>query len=192
MNTVFESKEEFIELYESSVMSLSGKPFEDTSDIDRFDALVKLIASKSRAIQTETEERVKETGQKRVHHFSIEFLIGRLLDNYLLNLGIRDLVKDGLAELGCDLDALEEYEPDPALGNGGLGRLAACFLDSMAHEGIAGYGNGMRYRYGLFKQEIVNGAQHETTDEWLSHGYPGGSPPGQGRPHRLRRPCRAV
>lgn len=182
MNTVFESKEEFIELYESSVMSLSGKPFEDTSDIDRFDALVKLIASKSRAIQTETEERVKETGQKRVYYFSIEFLIGRLLDNYLLNLGIRDLVKDGLAELGCDLDALEEHEPDPALGNGGLGRLAACFLDSMAHEGIAGYGNGMRYRYGLFKQEIVNGAQHETTDEWLSHGYP----------WEVRRPDKAV
>ncbi|WP_144743119.1 glycogen/starch/alpha-glucan phosphorylase [Enorma burkinafasonensis] len=182
MNRIFDNKDEFIELYRSSVTSISGKPFEMTSDLDRFQALAKLIASKSRAIQTETEERVTERGQKRVYYFSIEFLIGRLLDNYLLNLGVRDIVKDGLAEMGADLDALCELEPDPALGNGGLGRLAACFLDSMAHEGIAGYGNGMRYRYGLFKQEIVDGAQHETTDEWLSHGYP----------WEVRRPDKAV
>ena len=182
MNRIFDNKEEFIELYRSSVTSISGKPFEMTSDLDRFHALAKLIASKARAIQTTTEERVTETEQKRVYYFSIEFLIGRLLDNYLLNLGVRDIVKDGLADMGADLDALCELEPDPALGNGGLGRLAACFLDSMAHEGIAGYGNGMRYRYGLFKQEIVDGAQHETTDEWLSHGYP----------WEVRRPDKAV
>ena len=182
MNTIFENKEEFIEAYRSSIMSLSGKSFEHTSDLDRFQALAKLIASKSRAIQTATEKRVTESGQKRVYYFSIEFLIGRLLDNYLLNLGVRDIVAEGLADLGADLDELCEFEPDPALGNGGLGRLAACFLDSMAHEGIAGYGNGMRYRYGLFKQEIVDGAQHETTDEWLSHGYP----------WEVRRPDKAV
>ena len=182
MNKIFESKEEFIEGYEASIMSLSGKPFEKTSDLDRFTALAKLIAGKARAIQTDTEKRVSTEKKKRVYYFSIEFLIGRLLDNYLLNLGVRDIVKEGLADLGADLDELCEFEPDPALGNGGLGRLAACFLDSMAHEGIAGYGNGMRYRYGLFKQEIVNGAQHETTDEWLSHGYP----------WEVRRPDRAV
>ena len=172
MNAIFESKEEFKELYLSSVTSLSGKPFETTSDIDRFQALVKLVASKARAVQTDTEKRVHDAGQKRVYYFSIEFLIGRLLDNYLLNFGVRDLVAEALEELGSNLETLEEYESDPALGNGGLGRLAACFLDSMAHEGIAGYGNGMRYRYGLFKQEIENGAQHETTDDWLVHGYP--------------------
>ena len=182
MKQIFESKEDFIESYKASIMSLSGKPFENTSDLDRFTALAKLIAGKARAIQTETETRVSSEKQKRVYYFSIEFLIGRLLDNYLLNLGVRDVVKEGLADLGADLDELCAYEPDPALGNGGLGRLAACFLDSMAHEGIAGYGNGMRYRYGLFKQEIVNGAQHETTDEWLSHGYP----------WEVRRPDRAV
>ncbi len=172
MNRIFESKEEFKELYLSSVTSLSGKPFEMTSDFDRFQALVKLVASKARSVQTETEKRVHDTGQKRVYYFSIEFLIGRLLDNYLINFGVRDLVAEALKEMGSNLETLEEYEPDPALGNGGLGRLAACFLDSMAHEGIAGYGNGMRYRYGLFKQEIVDGAQHETTDDWLVHGYP--------------------
>ena len=182
MNKIFDSKEEFIEGYKASIMSLSGKPFEKTSDLDRFTALAKLIAGRARAIQTDTEKRVSTEKKKRVYYFSIEFLIGRLLDNYLLNLGVRDIVKEGLADLGADLDELCEFEPDPALGNGGLGRLAACFLDSMAHEGIAGYGNGMRYRYGLFKQEIVNGAQHETTDEWLSHGYP----------WEVRRPDRAV
>ena len=182
MNKIFESKEEFLEGYRSSIMSLSGKPFEMTSDLDRFQALAKLVAGKARAIQTATERRVHREGKKRVYYFSIEFLIGRLLDNYLLNLGVRDLVADALKDLGCDLDELCALEPDPALGNGGLGRLAACFLDSMAHEGIAGYGNGMRYRYGLFKQEIVNGAQHETTDEWLSHGYP----------WEVRRPDKAV
>ena len=182
MNKIFDSKEEFIEGYKASIMSLSGKPFEKTSDLDRFTALAKLIAGRARAIQTDTEKRVSTEKKKRVYYFSIEFLIGRLLDNYLLNLGVRDIVKEGLADLGADLDELCDFEPDPALGNGGLGRLAACFLDSMAHEGIAGYGNGMRYRYGLFKQEIVNGAQHETTDEWLSHGYP----------WEVRRPDRAV
>ena len=182
MNKIFDSKEEFIEGYKASIMSLSGKPFEKTSDLDRFTALAKLIAGRARAIQTDTEKRVSTEKKKRVYYFSIEFLIGRLLDNYLLNLGVRGIVKEGLADLGADLDELCDFEPDPALGNGGLGRLAACFLDSMAHEGIAGYGNGMRYRYGLFKQEIVNGAQHETTDEWLSHGYP----------WEVRRPDRAV
>ena len=107
-----------------------------------------------------------------MYYFSIEFLIGRLLDNYLLNFGVRDMVAEALDDMGFDLSVIENQEPDPALGNGGLGRLAACFLDSMAAEGIAGYGNGMRYRYGLFKQEIVNGSQVEATDEWLTHGYP--------------------
>ena len=172
MNTIFDNKQEFIEEYRAQVAALSGKKFEKTSDIDRFNALATLVANKARNVATASEEKIAKTGQKRVYYFSIEFLIGRLLDNYLLNFGVRDLVADALNDMGVDLDKLEEQEPDPALGNGGLGRLAACFLDSMAHEGIAGYGNGMRYRYGLFKQDIVNGCQVEDTDEWLSHGYP--------------------
>lgn len=152
--------------------ALSGKEFEDTSDIDRFTALANMVAGDARVIAAKTDECNRVEGKKRVYYFSIEFLIGRLLDNYLLNLGIRDLVADAIADMGGDLDEIERQEPDPALGNGGLGRLAACFLDSMAHEGIAGYGNGMRYRYGLFKQEIVDGRQVEVADEWLSKGYP--------------------
>lgn len=172
MDKIYQSKEEFAEQYRQHVRALSGKEFEGTSDIDRFTALAKMIAGDSRVIAAQTDERNRVEGKKRVYYFSIEFLIGRLLDNYLLNLGIRDLVADAIADMGGDLDEIERQEPDPALGNGGLGRLAACFLDSMAHEGIAGYGNGMRYRYGLFKQEIVDGRQVEVADEWLSKGYP--------------------
>ena len=172
MQSIFKDKQDFIDQYKLAVHSLTGKSFEDTGDLDRFTALVKVMAGKARNIAAESEKRVAAEGKKRVYYFSIEFLIGRLLDNYLLNLGVRDLVADALDELGADLTDLENQEPDPALGNGGLGRLAACFLDSMAAEDVAGYGNGMRYRYGLFKQEIVDGRQVEVADEWLSKGYP--------------------
>ena len=172
MNTIFDNKQEFTELYRDAVMSISGKSVEAASDLDRFNALAKLVAAKARTVATKSDARVVSEGKKRVYYFSIEFLIGRLLDNYLLNFGVRDMVAEALDDMGFDLSVIENQEPDPALGNGGLGRLAACFLDSMAAEGIAGYGNGMRYRYGLFKQEIVNGSQVETTDEWLTHGYP--------------------
>lgn len=172
MNKIFENKQEFTELYRDAVMSISGKSVETASDLDRFNALAKLVAEKARTVATKSDARAAAEGKKRVYYFSIEFLIGRLLDNYLLNFGVRDMVAEALDDMGFDLSVIENQEPDPALGNGGLGRLAACFLDSMAAEGIAGYGNGMRYRYGLFKQEIVNGSQVEATDEWLTHGYP--------------------
>lgn len=172
MNKIFDNKQEFTELYRDAVMSISGKSVEAASDLDRFNALAKLLAEKARTVATKSDARVTAEGKKRVYYFSIEFLIGRLLDNYLLNFGVRDMVAEALDDMGFDLSVIENQEPDPALGNGGLGRLAACFLDSMAAEGIAGYGNGMRYRYGLFKQEIVNGSQVEATDEWLTHGYP--------------------
>ena len=172
MNKIFDNKQEFTELYRDAVMSISGKSVEAASDLDRFNALAKLVAEKARTVATKSDARATAEGKKRVYYFSIEFLIGRLLDNYLLNFGVRDMVAEALDDMGFDLSVIENQEPDPALGNGGLGRLAACFLDSMAAEGIAGYGNGMRYRYGLFKQEIVNGSQVESTDEWLAHGYP--------------------
>lgn len=172
MNKIFDNKQEFTELYRDAVMSISGKSVEAASDLDRFNALAKLVAERARTVATKSDARATAEGKKRVYYFSIEFLIGRLLDNYLLNFGVRDMVAEALDDMGFDLSVIENQEPDPALGNGGLGRLAACFLDSMAAEGIAGYGNGMRYRYGLFKQEIVNGSQVEATDEWLTHGYP--------------------
>ncbi|MEN9866725.1 MAG: hypothetical protein RL748_2315, partial [Pseudomonadota bacterium] len=107
---------------------------------------------------------------KRVYYLSMEFLMGRTFSNALLALELHDNLKQALQELGQDLDLLAEQEPDAALGNGGLGRLAACFLDSMATLGVAGFGYGIRYDYGMFKQQIVDGRQVETPDYWLSSG----------------------
>lgn len=109
---------------------------------------------------------------KRVYYLSMEFLMGRAFDNALLALELRDPLKQALADLGADMDVLASLEPDAALGNGGLGRLAACFLDSMATLGIPGYGYGIRYDYGMFRQTIVDGQQVEVPDYWLTHGNP--------------------
>ena len=109
---------------------------------------------------------------KRVYYMSMEFLMGRAFDNAMLALELRDNLKLALGELGCDIDVLASLEPDAALGNGGLGRLAACFLDSMATLGIPGYGYGIRYDYGMFRQTIVDGQQVEVPDYWLTHGNP--------------------
>ena len=105
-----------------------------------------------------------------MYYFSMEFLMGRLLTNNLMNLGIYEIAKEGLAELGQDINELEDLESDAGLGNGGLGRLAACFLDSLASLNLAGHGNCIRYEYGLFKQKIVNNEQVEVPDQWLSLG----------------------
>ncbi|WP_137894690.1 glycogen/starch/alpha-glucan phosphorylase [Ramlibacter sp. 2FC] len=109
---------------------------------------------------------------KRVYYLSMEFLMGRAFDNALLALGLREPLRQALTELGADMQVLAALEPDAALGNGGLGRLAACFLDSMATLGIAGYGYGIRYDYGMFRQTIVNGQQVEVPDDWLTQGNP--------------------
>ncbi len=109
---------------------------------------------------------------KRVYYMSMEFLIGRAFGNAMLALGLRDRVRQALLDFGVDMDALTELEPDAALGNGGLGRLAACFLDSMATLNIPGFGYGIRYEYGMFRQTIVDGNQVEVPDYWLTHGNP--------------------
>jgi glycogen phosphorylase len=109
---------------------------------------------------------------KRVYYLSMEFLMGRAFDNAMLALELRDTLRQALSELGCDIDVLASLEPDAALGNGGLGRLAACFLDSMATLGIPGFGYGIRYDYGMFRQTIVDGQQVEVPDYWLTHGNP--------------------
>jgi starch phosphorylase len=113
-----------------------------------------------------------DAGQKRVYYLSMEYLPGRLLRDALANLGMLDETRAALTEMGADLDEVLEVEPDPGLGNGGLGRLASCFLDSMATIGICGTGYGIRYDYGIFRQAIVNGHQVEEPDSWLLHGSP--------------------
>jgi starch phosphorylase len=120
----------------------------------------------------ETTERYERLDPKRIYYLSIEFLIGRFLQTNLQNLGLYEICRQAVAEFGMKLDEILEVEPDAGLGNGGLGRLAACFLDSMATLGIPGYGYGIHYEYGLFKQEIDNGYQRERPDNWMSQGVP--------------------
>jgi starch phosphorylase len=120
----------------------------------------------------ETEQRYERADAKQLYYLSIEFLIGRSLGNNLHNLGIYDFCREMLLEMGVDLDEVEESEDDAALGNGGLGRLAACFLDSLATLGMPGYGVGINYEYGLFKQELDDGYQREKPDNWLAYGTP--------------------
>ncbi|VCW85204.1 Maltodextrin phosphorylase [Klebsiella variicola] len=112
---------------------------------------------------------------RQVYYLSMEFLIGRTLSNALLSLGIYEDVKTALAGMGLDLEELIDEENDPGLGNGGLGRLAACFLDSLATLGLPGRGYGIRYDYGMFKQNIIDGRQMESPDYWLEYGNPGNS-----------------
>ena len=119
-----------------------------------------------------TEKAVNEQDPKIVYYMSMEFLMGRALGNNLINLCTYEKVKEALDELGLDINAIEDEEPDPALGNGGLGRLAACFLDSLATLNYPAYGCGIRYRYGMFKQQIRDGYQKEVPDNWLKDGYP--------------------
>lgn len=120
----------------------------------------------------ESEERVWRNGAKCLYYLSMEFLMGRLLCNNIYNLGMWDICKNALLELGVDIEEVREQEVDAALGNGGLGRLAACFLDSLATLDFPGYGYGINYEYGLFKQEIYNGYQREKPDNWLSERTP--------------------
>ena len=119
-----------------------------------------------------TQKQIEEDDPKMLYYMSMEFLMGRALGNSLINLTAYKDVKEALEELGLDLNAIEDQEPDAALGNGGLGRLAACFLDSLATLGYAAYGCGIRYRYGMFKQKIENGYQIEVPDNWLKDGNP--------------------
>lgn len=169
---MFTSKENFITEYKAAFVKNMARPFEDCGEIEQYTMLVDLVGEKLAEKRTETRSKILANGQKKVFYFSLEFLIGRLLDNYLLNLGCRDMVVEALTDLGVDYEAICEIERDPGLGNGGLGRLAACFIDSMASLGIAGTGMGIRYRFGLFAQKIENGRQVETPDAWLVNGYP--------------------
>ena len=141
------------------------KSIKDASNAEVYSALLQL-----------TKENIKtkgtNKGSKKLYYISAEFLIGKLLSNNLINLGLYDDVKKVLAENGKDLTEIEEMELEPSLGNGGLGRLASCFLDSLATLNYPAYGCGIRYKYGMFKQQIENGYQKEVPDDWLKDGYP--------------------
>lgn len=151
--------------------SLAVSP-ENASDKDRYNALVLTIRDHLIERWLKTKERHLKGKAKTVYYFSFEFLMGRTIDNNVINLGFEDDIKKALGELGFSWEELKDREVDEALGNGGLGRLAACFLDSLATLDIPAYGYGLRYEYGLFKQKIENGYQVEYADDWLKDGNP--------------------
>ncbi len=147
----------------------------DPEEMNRYSCYMGLAYSvKDRLINKwiQTQKTCKDTLSKRVFYLSLEFLPGRFLKNYLISLGIEDLAEDVLKELGFDLDSLEEEEWDPGLGNGGLGRLASCYMDSIARLRLPGYGYGIRYDFGLFYQILKNGYQQERSDNWMRRGNP--------------------
>ena len=162
----------FIDTYKTTIESHFGKPLEACSNYEKYSALVRMITHTATNKRVQTEENIFQNQHKKVFYFSMEFLIGKLLDNYLYTVGIHDEAVAALEELGIDLQEMCDLEPEPGLGNGGLGRLAACFLDSMASLGIAGEGIGLRYKFGLFRQKIVDDRQVELPDPWLENGYP--------------------
>lgn len=164
-------KEELKTLFVDKVQTMFGKGLEEASTTNKYMALSRVIRDMISKNWLETNKRYNQTKEKQVYYFSMEFLLGRLLDMYLVNGGIKDVCQEALAELDIDLDELEKEESDPGLGNGGLGRLAACFMESMAAIGIPGHGCGIRYKYGLFEQKIVDNYQVELPDNWLKDGY---------------------
>ena len=161
--TIPEFQNEFSRIFKS----LYAFNVEEGSSKDHFMALAQFVRAQYSNKWLNTKRTYFENKEKQVYYFSMEFLPGTQLRNNLLNIGIIDVVKNGLSQMGLDFDEIAANEVDPALGNGGLGRLASCFMDSMAATGIAGNGNGIRYRYGLFKQKFVNGYQVELPENWL-------------------------
>ncbi len=164
------SKDRFKEDYLKKLMTMYAKSFEEASNNDRYSALGSLIRDYAAENWVNTKEEYLSRNVKQVYYFSIEFLLGKLLGNNLVNMGLEKVCEEVLQELGTTLKEIKSAEPDAGLGNGGLGRLAACFLDSMASLGIPGHGCGIRYKYGLFQQKIVDGYQMELPENWLREG----------------------
>ncbi|SCJ42163.1 Maltodextrin phosphorylase [uncultured Clostridium sp.] len=166
------NKETFKKSVKDNVKTLYRRTLEEATPQQVFQAVSYAVKDVIIDDWLATQKTYEKEDPKTVYYMSMEFLMGRALGNNLLNLMAYDQVREALEELGFDLNAIEDQEPDPALGNGGLGRLAACFLDSLATLGYSAYGCGIRYRYGMFKQKIENGYQIEVPDQWLKDGYP--------------------
>ena len=165
-------KEAFKKSVKDNVKFLYRKTIEEATQEQIFQAVSYTVKDVIIDNWLATQKAYDEQDPKIVYYMSMEFLMGRALGNNLINLCAYGEVKEALEELGFDLNCIEDQEPDPALGNGGLGRLAACFLDSLATLNYAAYGCGIRYHYGMFKQKIENGYQIEVPDNWLKNGYP--------------------
>ncbi|MGD7007373.1 glycogen/starch/alpha-glucan phosphorylase [Metabacillus sp. 84] len=167
---MFSSKESFQKNFLKRLEMTYGKTFRESSSRDQYNTLGLMVREYISANWIQTNEKNRSANNKQVYYLSIEFLLGKLMGQNLLNLGIREVVEKGLEELGINLSAIEESEADAGLGNGGLGRLAACFLDSLASLDLPGHGCGIRYKHGLFDQKIADGYQVEYPEQWLRHG----------------------
>lgn len=165
-------KEKFIQEIKNNVKNLYRKTLEEASQQEVYQAVSNAVKNVIIDQWLATQKTFEEEDPKILYYMSMEFLMGRALGNNLINMTAYTEVKEALEEIGFDLNVIEDQEPDPALGNGGLGRLAACFMESLSTLGYPAYGCGIRYRYGLFRQKIDNGFQVEVPDNWLKDGYP--------------------
>lgn len=163
------TKDQIKEDFTRKLITRYAKDISQASPLHIYEALGRLVRDYIAQYWHDSKTQYINAGIKQVHYFSMEFLLGKLLDTNLINLGIKEQCREAMAELGLDLEEIENIEIEPGLGNGGLGRLAACFLDSMSATGIPAYGQGIRYKYGLFKQKIQDGYQVEESDNWLKH-----------------------
>lgn len=168
----WKTKKAFKQLFLEKAEVLFEKPVKDLSRQEVYQILANMVKDLVSADWIKTENTYNKQKVRQVYYFSIEFLLGRLLNTNLLNCGMEKLCRSSLKDLGFDLDEIIPEEPDPGLGNGGLGRLAACFIDSMAALQLPGHGCSIRYQYGLFDQRIVDGQQVELPDAWLRNGFP--------------------
>lgn len=167
---MFSDKESFKKAFVGKVEIMHGISLDEATEAEKYLTLGTMIREHLTRNWIITNMRYKEMEEREVYYFSMEFLLGRLLINNLINLDLQKVCEEGLRELGVDLALLEAQEPDAGLGNGGLGRLAACFLDSMASLRLPGHGCGIRYKYGLFEQKVVDGYQVELPEYWLKEG----------------------
>ena len=167
---MFENKAAFKKAFTERMLERYGVSINDSHISERYAILGEMVRDYANVDWGHTRDKSIKRDQKTVIYFSMEFLIGRLLVNNMQNMGIYEVAKDGLKDLGINIHELEEQESDAGLGNGGLGRLAACFLDSIASLGYLGHGNCIRYQYGFFRQRIIDGKQKEFPDQWLTNG----------------------
>ena len=167
---MFSSKENFKKEFKERLLERFSVTVEESSPNEQYTILGEMVRDYANTDLLATHDKSAVQGKRTLIYFSMEFLIGRLLNNNIQNLDIYKIVKEGLDDLGIDLNTLEDEESDAGLGNGGLGRLAACFLDSIASLGYIGHGNTIRYQYGFFRQKIKEGKQIELPDQWLTNG----------------------
>jgi len=171
MNAYFKDEYTFLSEFKSRLEKRYIVELKDASIRQKYNVLGEMVSEVIATNWINTNKELSNNNLKEVYYFSMEFLMGRLVTNNIMNLGLREVIEKGFNIEGIDINEVEHYESDAGLGNGGLGRLAACFLDSIASLGYPGYGNGIRYRYGLFEQKIDDGYQIEKPDDWLKDGY---------------------